>query len=45
MSRPSQTPKPLGIDSLLNQRPGTAYTGLNDDQFRQYAWAVMQMLL
>ena len=40
-----RTPYSLGIDSLLNQRPGTAYSGLDDDQFRQYAWSVMQMLL
>ncbi|MHB1345175.1 MAG: GSU2403 family nucleotidyltransferase fold protein [Thermoleophilia bacterium] len=40
-----ETPHSLGIDSLLNQRPGTAYTGLDDDQYRQYAWSVMQMLL
>lgn len=40
-----ETPYSLGIDSLLNQRPYTAYSGLDDDQFRQYAWSVMQMLL
>jgi hypothetical protein len=39
------TPASSGVDALLNQRPGTAYPGLNDDQFRQYAWSVMQELL
>ncbi len=39
------TPHSSGVDALLNQRPGTAYSGLDDDQFRQYAWSVMQMLL
>lgn len=34
-----------GVDALLGQRPGTAYPGLDDDQFRQYAWSVMQELL
>ena len=40
-----ETPTSSGIDALLNQRPGTAYPGLDDDQFRQYAWSVMQELL
>ncbi len=40
-----ETPDSSGVDALLNQRPGTAYSGLDDDQFRQYAWSVMQMLL
>lgn len=40
-----ETPDSSGVDAMLNQRPGTAYSGLNDDQFRQYAWSVMQMLL
>lgn len=30
-----------GVDALLNQRPLTAYTGMNDEQFRQYAFSVM----
>jgi len=40
-----ETPRSSGVDALLHQRPGTAYSGLDDDQFRQYAWSVMQMLL
>ena len=40
-----ETPRSSGVDALLNQRPGTAYPGLDNDQFRQYAWSVMQMLL
>ncbi len=40
-----ETPDSSGVDALLNQRPGTAYSGLGDDQFRQYAWSVMQVLL
>jgi len=40
-----ETSDSSGVDALLNQRPGTAYSGLDDDQFRQYAWSVMQMLL
>jgi hypothetical protein len=40
-----ETPASSGIDALLHQRPGTAYPGLDDDQFRQYAWSVMQGLL
>ncbi len=40
-----ETPGGSGADALLNQRPGTAYSGLNDEQFRQYAWSVMHMLL
>lgn len=39
------TPASPGIDALLHQRPGTAYLGMDDDQFRQYAWSVMQGLL
>ena len=38
------TPASHGIDALLHQRPSTAYTGMDDDQFRQYAWSVMQGL-
>lgn len=40
-----ETPDSSGVDALLNQRPGTAYSGLDDDQFRQYALSVMQILL
>jgi len=40
-----EIPYSLGVDALLHQRPGTAYSGLDDDQFRQYAWSVMQALL
>jgi len=39
------TPESPGVDAILNQRPGTAYPGLDDDQFRQYGWTVMQDLL
>jgi len=38
-------PDSPGIDALLHQRPSTAYQGMDDDQFRQYAWSVMQSLL
>jgi len=38
-------PESPGIDSLLHQRPTTTYQGLDDDQFRQYTWSVMQGLL
>lgn len=38
------TPISSGVDALLNQRPGTAYSGIDDDQFRQYAWSAMQLL-
>ncbi len=40
-----EAPTSAGVDALLHQRPGTAYPGMNDDQFRQYAWSVMQELL
>lgn len=40
-----ETSSSSGVDALLNQRPGTAYSGLDDDQFRQYSWSVMQTLL
>lgn len=30
-----------GVRALLNQRPPTAYPGLNDDQFQEYAWSTM----
>ncbi|MCZ7664230.1 MAG: nucleotidyltransferase domain-containing protein [Thermoleophilia bacterium] len=33
-----------GVQALLNQRPQTAYSGLNDDQFREYAWSTMKAL-
>ena len=39
------TPSSSGTDALLHQRPSTAYPGLDDDQFRQYAWSAMQELL
>lgn len=34
-----------GVDYLLSQRPNTAFTDMNDDQFRQYALAIMTDLL
>ena len=40
-----EAPASPGIDALLHQRPSTAYPGMDDDQFRQYAWSVMQGLL
>ena len=40
-----EAPDSPGIDALLHQRPSTAYPAMDDDQFRQYAWSVMQGLL
>ena len=40
-----EAPDSPGIDALLHQRASTAYQGMDDDQFRQYAWSVMQSLL
>ena len=40
-----EAPASAGVDALLNQRPGTAYQSMDDDQFRQYAWSVLQGLL
>ncbi len=37
--------KALSRRNRSDARPGTAYSGLDDDQFRQYAWSVMQILL
>lgn len=38
-------PESGGVDSLLNQRPATAFPGLGDAQFRQYAFSVMSGLI
>ena len=38
------TSESTGVRALLNQRPQTAFPGLNDDQFREYAWSTMQVL-
>jgi hypothetical protein len=35
----------VGIDYLLSQRPATAFTEMTDDQFRQYALAIMGELI
>lgn len=40
-----EDPTSTGMDALVHQRPGTAYPRMNDEQFRQYAWSVMQELL
>ena len=40
-----EAPTSAGVDALVHQHPGTAYPGMNDDQFRQYAWSAMQELL
>jgi hypothetical protein len=34
-----------GVDALLNQKPPTAFPGLGDEQFRQYAFSVMSGLI
>ena len=34
-----------GVDALLNQKPPTAFPGLSDEQFRQYAFSVMSGLI
>jgi hypothetical protein len=34
-----------GVDYLLSQRPATAFPGMTDDQFRQYALATMSKLM
>lgn len=34
-----------GVDALLNQKPPTAFPGLTDEQFRQYAFSVMSGLI
>ncbi|MHB1020606.1 MAG: GSU2403 family nucleotidyltransferase fold protein [Coriobacteriia bacterium] len=38
-------PESSGVDSLLNQKPPTAFPGLSDEQFRQYAFSVMSGLI
>jgi len=38
-------PEASGIDALLNQKPPTAFPGLGDEQFRQYAFSVMSGLI
>lgn len=40
-----ESPDAAGVDALLRQRPPTAYSGLTDDQFRQYAFSVMSGLV
>ena len=34
-----------GVDALLSQKPPTAFHGLGDEQFRQYAFSVMSGLI
>jgi hypothetical protein len=38
-------PESGGVYSLLNQKPPTAFPGLSEEQFRQYAFSVMSGLL
>jgi hypothetical protein len=38
-------PASAGVDALLNQKPPTAFPGLSDEQFRQYAFSVMSGLI
>mgnify|MGYP001098787119 FL=1 len=38
-------PESSGVDALLNQKPPTAFPGLSDEQFRQYAFSVMSGLV
>jgi hypothetical protein len=38
-------PESAGVDALLNQKPPTAFPGLSDEQFRQYAFSVMSRLI
>ena len=38
-------PESSGVDALLNQKPPTAFPGLGDAQFRQYAFSVMSGLI
>ncbi len=38
-------PESAGVEALLNQRPPTAFPGLSDEQFRQYAFSVVSGLI
>lgn len=38
-------PESAGVDALVNQKPSTAFPGLSDEQFRQYAFSVMSGLI
>lgn len=38
-------PESAGVDALLNQKPPTAFPGLGDEQFRQYAFSLMSRLI
>lgn len=38
-------PGSSGVNALLNQKPPTAFPGLSDEQFRQYAFSVMSGLI
>ncbi|MBE0417339.1 MAG: hypothetical protein IBX63_06215 [Coriobacteriia bacterium] len=38
-------PESTGVDALLNQEPPTAFPGLSDEQFRQYAFSAMSELI
>jgi hypothetical protein len=38
-------PESAGVDALLNQKPHTAFPGLGDEQFRQYAFSVTSGLI
>jgi hypothetical protein len=34
-----------GVEAIANQRPPTAFPGLNDEQFRQYVLSTMRLWL
>lgn len=38
-------PESAGVDALLNQKPPTAFLGLSDEQYRQYAFSVVSGLI
>ncbi len=40
-----EDPESGGVDALLNQKPPTAFPGLGDEQFRQYAFSVISGLI
>jgi hypothetical protein len=40
-----ESPDADGVEALLNQKPPTAYPGMSDDQFRQYAFSTMTELI
>ena len=38
------SPESVGVEALLRQRPQTAFPGMTDGQFRQYAYSAMSDL-